>query len=399
MLKKRLVIIGGGLAGLTCAIHLMKNGHSVTLIEKNSYPHHKVCGEFISNEVRSYLHSLDIDINSLHPSEIDTVTISAVNGYQISAKLPLGGFGISRYTLDNYLFEKALAMGCEFIADAVENIAFINDEFQIQTASNGILIAELAIAAYGKRSSLDQKLEREFMKQKSDWLAVKAHYKGNIHSTNVSLHNFTGGYCGLSEVENGVINVCYLTDYKHFKAYKNIAEFQEQVLSKNPLLKDFFKQSKMIFDHPITISQISFSKKKPVENHVLMIGDTAGLIHPLCGNGMAMAIHSAKICAELCSDYLDDTVVLNAGIEPQHLYHNTIELFENINHNTNKRLELERQYSNTWRTAFHKRLLIGRILSSILKKDRALTILLYLLSRFPFLLTKIIRGTHGKEII
>ena len=121
-----------------------------------------------------------------------------------------------------------------------------------------------------------------------------------------------------------------------------------------------------------------------------MIGDTAGLIHPLCGNGMAMAIHSAKICAELCSDYLDNTEVPNTNIEAEHLYDNTID---------DKRMELERLYSNSRKTAFQKRLLIGRILSSILKKDRALTILLYLLSRFPFLLTKIIRGTHGKEII
>jgi len=35
----------------------------------------------------------------------------------------------------------------------------------------------------------------------------------------------------------------------------------------------------------------------------LMIGDTAGLIHPLCGNGMAMAIHSAKIASELIGDF------------------------------------------------------------------------------------------------
>ena len=49
------VIVGGGLAGLTSALHLTQSGLGVTLIEKNPYPRHKVCGEYISNEVLPYL--------------------------------------------------------------------------------------------------------------------------------------------------------------------------------------------------------------------------------------------------------------------------------------------------------------------------------------------------------
>ena len=49
------LIIGGGLAGLCNAIHLSKFGTKVLLIEKNEYPKHKVCGEYISNEVLPYL--------------------------------------------------------------------------------------------------------------------------------------------------------------------------------------------------------------------------------------------------------------------------------------------------------------------------------------------------------
>ena len=54
-------IIGGGLAGLCNAIHLSKYGKKVLLIEKNEYPKHKVCGEYISNEVLPYLDFLDIN--------------------------------------------------------------------------------------------------------------------------------------------------------------------------------------------------------------------------------------------------------------------------------------------------------------------------------------------------
>ena len=97
------VIIGGGLAGLTTAIHLSKSGLEVTLIEKNEYPKHKVCGEYISNEVLPYLQWLGFQIFDLKPSHISKMEFSTASGKIISGDLPLGGFGISRYVLDNYL--------------------------------------------------------------------------------------------------------------------------------------------------------------------------------------------------------------------------------------------------------------------------------------------------------
>ena len=51
MRNQKIVIIGGGLAGLTAGIHLSKIGLSVQIFEKNDFPKHKVCGEYISNEV------------------------------------------------------------------------------------------------------------------------------------------------------------------------------------------------------------------------------------------------------------------------------------------------------------------------------------------------------------
>ena len=66
------LIIGGGLAGLTSAIHLTKMGCKVIVIEKNSYPKHKVCGEYISNEVLPYFKWLNFDIEALQPTHIKT---------------------------------------------------------------------------------------------------------------------------------------------------------------------------------------------------------------------------------------------------------------------------------------------------------------------------------------
>ena len=372
MKNKEVLIIGGGLAGLTAAIHLSKIGLQVTVIEKNSYPKHKVCGEYISNEVEPYLNWLDLKISDLKPTNITKLEFSTASGKTIKSNLPLGGFGISRFTLDEYLCKKALENGCKIIQDNVENILFKDNQF-IVTTNNSILKSEIVIGAFGKRSNVDQKMNRDFINKKSYWLAVKAHYSGDFPNDVVGLHNFKGGYCGVSKVENQAINICYLADYETFKKYKNIEEYQNSVVSENPHLRVIFEKSSLLFEKPLTISQISFEKKQAVENHILMIGDTAGLIHPLCGNGMAMAIHSAKIVSELVQKYYTKEI--------------------------KSRNELEEKFIHEWNLNFKKRLKTGRFLSSILQKQKLSAVLMRLLIIFPFLLPIIIQKTHGKPII
>ena len=127
------IIIGGGLAGLTNAIHLSKFKYSVLLIEKNSYPKHKVCGEYISNEVLPYLNSLGIDPIKEGAKKINKVQVSTSKGSLIKGELPLGGFGMSRYFLDILLMKKAQTNGVEVLKDAVNSVVFKKGVFTVQT--------------------------------------------------------------------------------------------------------------------------------------------------------------------------------------------------------------------------------------------------------------------------
>lgn len=368
--NNQIIIIGGGLAGLTAAIHLSKNGFGVTIIDKNSYPRHKVCGEYISNEVLSYLNWLDIKPADLNATQIKKLQFSTNTGKTITADLPMGGFGISRYVFDSHLFNKTIAQNCTFIQETVTEIDFLDDVFTVTLSDHKTLKSKIVIGAFGKRSNIDQKMQRNFILQKSPWLAVKSHYTGDFSNEVVGLHNFKGGYCGVSKVENDTINICYLADFKTFKKYKNIDEYQQKVLFQNPVLKEIFEKSKPVFEKPLTISQISFEQKKCVENHILMIGDTAGLIHPLCGNGMAMAIHSAKIVSELVSEFMNNEIP--------------------------SRKLLEKKYTDHWNQQFSKRLQMGRFLGKLLQKQALSEMLIRILTWFPALLPKIIRQTHGE---
>lgn len=367
------VIIGGGLAGLTCGIHLSKMKLRVILIEKNEFPKHKVCGEYVSNEIKPYLDWLDLKIQDLNPVAITRLEFSASNGKLIHCKLPLGGFGLSRYTLDYQLYKKAIENGCEIIHDTVEDISFENELFTITTLKSETYITNIAIGAFGKRSNFDQKLQRKFIQKKAPWLAVKGHYSGEFANDLVGLYNFEGGYCGVSKVENDIINICYLVHFDTFKKYRNIDDFQANIIYKNPYLKHFFTNNKPLFEKPLTISQISFEEKTAIENHILMVGDSAGLIQPLCGNGMAMAIHSAKIASELIIAFYTKKSV--------------------------SRKELEEEYTKSWNYNFKKRLKTGRFLASLLQNKKGATVVMWFLIQFPFLLPQIIKRTHGKSII
>jgi flavin-dependent dehydrogenase len=366
------IIIGGGLAGLCNSIHLSKYGKKVLLIEKNSYPKHKVCGEYISNEVLPYLNFLDVNPFDLGAVKIDKFQLSTTKNKIISAKLPLGGFGISRYTLDHLLAEKAKENSTVILQDSVINVRFSNNVFSVETKENDQFTSKIAIGSFGKRSLLDVKMERDFIKKKAPYLGVKMHVKGNFSSDLVALHNFMGGYCGVSKVENHAINLCYITSFSSFKKYKTIENFQEQVVFKNQFLKEIFTNSIAVFDKPLTISQISFETKKPVENHMLMSGDAAGMIHPLCGNGMSMAIQSAQMASKLILNYL------NGEIE--------------------SRIKLEKSYIRQWNKKFKLRLKVGHFIALLFRQDKIAEILLIILKKLPFLLPIIIKRTHGKPM-
>ena len=367
-----IIVIGGGLAGLCNAIHLSKMGKKVLLIEKNEYPKHKVCGEYISNEVLPYLDFLEVNPFDFGAVRINKFQLSTTKSNIISAKLPLGGFGISRYTFDLVLSEKAKENGVTILQDVVLNITFLKDVFQVETKDNNIFTSKITIGAFGKRSLLDVKMGRNFIQKKSPYLGVKIHVKGNFKEDLVALHNFKGGYCGVSKVENNAINLCYITNYATFKQYKNIEDFQEQVVFKNNYLKEIFHSSEALFEKPLSISQISFETKKPVENHILMCGDSAGMIHPLCGNGMSMAIQSAQLASKLILNYF------NGKIET--------------------RKELEKQYIRQWNRKFSLRLKAGHFIAMLFRKDTIASVLLQILKKLPFLLPIIIKQTHGKPM-
>ena len=129
-LRYDIAITGGGVGGLTLAIQAARAGYSVILFEKNSYPFHRVCGEYISNESRQFLLQLGLPITEMKLPEISELLLTDLSGKEYSFPLDKGGFGISRFYLDFVLYRIAADLGVSFYTDTkVLDINYKGDVF------------------------------------------------------------------------------------------------------------------------------------------------------------------------------------------------------------------------------------------------------------------------------
>lgn len=364
-----IAIVGGGLSGLINAIMLARAGKRVVLFERKRYPFHRVCGEYISNEVAPFLKRNDLFPEEMKPPILKRFLLTSVNGRSTGLDLDMGGFGISRFYLDEFLYQKALEAGVECHQQTtVTDIQFVDECFIISHGTEETK-ANIVIAAYGKRSILDKKLNRPFMSRRSPYAGVKYHIKTDFADDTIALHNFKDGYCGISKIEGEAFNLCYLTHNENIKRCGSIEEMEREILYENPFLKTVFENADFLFEKPIVINEINFEKKAAVENHILMSGDAAGMITPLCGNGMAMAIHSAKVLSEL---------IINVTAGPK---------FD--------RKMLEENYTKAWNELFARRLLAGRKIQGLFGSTLMSNVAVNLAKIKP-VANALVNMTHGR---
>lgn len=366
---KQIIVVGGGLAGLTSSLVLAKAGFEVLVIERKTYPFHRVCGEYVSYETLPFLQSLGFDPQPFGAAAIHQFQFTSPSGKVLKTPLDLGGFGLSRYCFDNELYHLAQKNGVQFLlGKQVESIDYQEDEFEVKLNDGQELTSELVIGSFGKRSKVDTYLQREFLHKRSPYIGVKYHIRTDFPKDLIALHNFRDGYCGISAIEDDKYCLCYLTTRENLRQSGTIAEMEQKILWRNPHLQKIFSASEFLYDKPEVINEFSFAPKKIVENHVLMAGDAAGLITPLCGNGMALAIQSGKILAEHVTRFLRGEVNRN---------------------------QLETQYTADWQKHFSRRLWIGRQVQNLFGDEWLSEVATGFFGTFRPALRAVIKATHG----
>src|SRR5882757_4568392 len=144
-------------------------------------------------------------------------------------------------------------------------------------------------------------------------MGLKAHFRGSLPAGQIYLYTFPGGYCGMSAIENGLINVCLLVRQDIFQSASqpsptSVNQFILWMSQQNPALGKWLSGAERVHESWLSISQIPFVSKQVVVNDVLMAGDSAGLIAPVAGDGMGMALQAGLIASEVLDLYLNHQI-------------------------------------------------------------------------------------------
>jgi flavin-dependent dehydrogenase len=375
-------IVGAGPAGCSAAITLARLGARVVVFEAKSYPHDKLCGEFLSPECDGLLVELGLSdlLRELNPARIRHVRLTAPQGALWETQLPTPGWGLSREVFDAGLTQRARSFGVQVREGTTINgvRGDLRHGFELeastQTGRLGVQ-ARTVISAHGKRANIDRVLGRSFFNRCQPFMAIKAHFNGPALPERVELHAFPGGYCGISQIDRGFHNVCLLIHQSAFKQARfssrdPVDGFVKSMQRENKYLQEWFSEAERIQESWISIAQIPFVRKRLVVNDVLMAGDAAGLIVPLAGDGIAMALDGGIMAAKSIAAYLEGR-------------------FSDA--------ELKHQYRKTWNRRFAGRLRLGLALQKVILRPRWLRYGLGFLNSVPALGRSLVIHTRGVD--
>jgi menaquinone-9 beta-reductase len=362
LVKYDCAVIGGGLAGLCLSIQLAKSGFRVVLFEKHRYPFHKVCGEYVSNESYGFLLRLGLKLDEWELPQINRLAISSEKGFTLNARLDLGGFGISRYKLDHELVKLAKEHGVNVLDDTKVHSITGNSV----GTSRGDFSAKAVVGAFGRSVPAFAKQQSA---KPSDHVGVKYHIRINRPPNQIGLHNFSGGYCGISRIEDNQWCLCYMTHTSQLKASGNsIARMEAKVLRKNPHLEKIFSEAEFVFPEPVTVSNIRFAARQLTDDNLLYVGDAAGSISPLTGNGMSMSLYASSMLSALLKQFIRGEV---------------------------SRAQLSDIYTKAWNSHFLSRIRRSRHLQYLFGSRHLSDFALRALDPFEGVKKRLIRSTHG----
>lgn len=309
------MVIGAGVAGTSCALQLAKQGHRTILLDRQSFPRHKTCGEFMSPETREMLEYLGVhlQVQEVNPAAMEHASIVMPHGGVITAPLPGKATGISRYELDRLLHESAVSAGAEIVTGStVTEIRKRGDHrYEVETRQGNEQIryeARAVIGAYGTKKPRGV-ASAETYRDDTVYVGVKSHFAGITVPSRVELYFCEGGYVGISPVENGKVNVAALLTLKSVQGSgKSVPEILKAASRSNNRLTERLAEGEPLEGTQVSIAPLRLSDRPEPWSQYPHIGDAMLMLPPLCGDGMSVALRSSLLCSGWTDKYLNGEI-------------------------------------------------------------------------------------------
>ena len=300
-MQNEVIVIGGGVAGCAASIALARTGRRVTLIEREPSPRHKVCGEFLSGEALEDLHALGIDVATLGAIRIDYVRLAAARR-AAEAPLPFPAASLTRKSLDTALLAEAIAAGVQVERGrSVQSLDQTESDTWQATLNNGDTFeAPTAFLATGKQDLRGYQRPED----PERWVAFKMYFRlapdqAAELARASELMLYPGGYGGIQPVEGGIANLCWVVQQRYLTRaghrWENLLAKMQQDC---PHLAMRLAGAERLLAKPIAITHIPYGYiRSTTENGLYCIGDQAAVIPSFTGDGISIALHTARCAA------------------------------------------------------------------------------------------------------
>jgi flavin-dependent dehydrogenase len=373
-------IIGGGLAGSLSAIHLSRAGFHVVLFEKTTSFTDKVCGEFLSYESLPLLREVGLDPIALGGIEITGFRLHGPT-QTASLRLPRRAVGLSRSVLDEEMLRIAAEAGAEIrrgvrVTDVLEGLDDVASSILLST-TEGETRASRLIVATGKSEfrSLNERVGRD-----NSYVGFKMHVRlkpsaAAALGSSCDLMIYEGGYGGLTPLGNGVADLCFLiersrlrglaTDWDSLSSYIGRSNWAASHLldGAEPLAPSFTS---------IGVLPYGFLRRAPAPSGVFFVGDQMAVIPSLTGDGLAIALMTARRAVEAMIETGGEGGVARLRFAPH----------------------ASRSYQRAARAALRPQLDAALTLHALFKNPRLVDVSTYALRAFPAIFQRLFRTTR-----
>lgn len=383
------IIAGGGPAGSSAAIHLAQQGYRVLIVEQKQFPRPKLCGEFISPECFDHFRNLGVadEMLSCNPSSLTQTVFYSRRGHHLSVPSDwfggISALGLSRAEMDNNLLSRAESLGVEVLENAtVTEVIEDSDRVcgvQVKTsAGNFDYRSSVTIDATGRARILCRKVEQHGEEEKHRrarprLVAFKAHFSNtHVAPGACEIYSYPGGYGGLSTIENGISNLCFIVAAKDVRRFHSDPELVlRETVMRNRRAASVLAPATRCSDW-LSVSLERFGLQGPSPKAgLLAIGDSAAFIDPFTGSGMLMALEGGELAARLITNHLTQS------------------------RDTSSLVQLSRAYQNEFRTTFGSRLESCRLLRLTAYTPALADVAILLFASSERLRGRIVRGTRG----
>ncbi|MEZ4727195.1 MAG: FAD-dependent oxidoreductase [Caldilineaceae bacterium] len=318
------IIVGAGPAGSTAAAALAQQGWDVLLLERDEFPRHKVCGEFLSPEAQATLRALKVHeaVAAMAPVPLTAATVTTQRSQTVQMSLPGQAWGVSRFALDAALAGAAQRHGATLCTGVtVQSFTRIGDHYVVHGQTRqpgaarsqpGTVAGRTLLIACGRHSATALP-PHPIPHKRPLAVGIKCHYVDIAMPAQVELFFFPGGYAGINPIEGGRANLCLLLSYAAFRrAGQSVPATLAAICAWNPALGRRLLGGHVLTETITTVAPVDTGNPAAPWADVACLGDAAVMLPPLCGDGMAMALRSAELCAPLADAFLRGQLTLDA---------------------------------------------------------------------------------------